>query len=162
MIYTCLRRALRKEGGSQHPVGATCESTGSYSCRVRDGGSSAQSSQSAKPFLKSLELGLPQPLTCRRVCPPPPVSWGRSTLAGEKRVGRVQIPTMGHTLWYSLYIRALWSSITGVVGMDRVRLGVHPPTSPSPRKAWKAREGVSGDLQSMCTLQSVGITRKCR
>jgi hypothetical protein len=31
-----------------------------------------QSRQSAKLFLKSSELGLPQPLTRRRVCPPPP------------------------------------------------------------------------------------------
>jgi hypothetical protein len=31
----------------------------------------AQSRQSAKLFLKSSELGLPQPLTRRRVCPPP-------------------------------------------------------------------------------------------
>jgi hypothetical protein len=51
-----------------------------------------------------------------------------------------------------------------VVGVDRVRVrvGVHPPPSPSPWKAWKAREGVSEwNIQSMCTLQSVGITRKC-
>jgi hypothetical protein len=34
------------------------------------------SRQSAKPFLKSSELGLPQPLTRRRVCPPPPGSGG--------------------------------------------------------------------------------------
>jgi len=33
-------------------------------------GSHTQSRQSAKPFLKSSELGLPQPLTRRRVCPP--------------------------------------------------------------------------------------------
>ncbi len=31
-----------------------------------------------------------------------------STLAGERGVGRVPIPTRGHTLWYSLYIRTLW------------------------------------------------------
>jgi hypothetical protein len=39
-----------------------------------------QSRQSAKLFLQSSELGLPQP-------PPPP-----------------PIPTRGHTLWYSLYL----------------------------------------------------------
>ncbi len=44
--------------------------------------SAAQSGQSAKPFLQSSELGLPQPLTHRRVCPPP--LWYR----GE-----------GHTRW---------------------------------------------------------------
>jgi hypothetical protein len=36
-------------------------------------------------------------------CAPPPGSGGRGTLAGERGVGRVPIPTRGHTLWYSLY-----------------------------------------------------------
>jgi hypothetical protein len=35
----------------------------------------------------SSELGLPQPPTRRLVCPLPPVSGGRGTLAGEKGVG---------------------------------------------------------------------------
>jgi hypothetical protein len=66
-----------------------------------------QSRQSAKLFLLSSELGLPQPLTRRRVCPPPG-SGGRGTVAGERGVGRVPIPTWGQTLWYSLHIRTLW------------------------------------------------------
>jgi hypothetical protein len=67
-----------------------------------------QSRQSAKLFLQSSELGLAQPLTRRRVCPPPPPgSGGSGTLAGERGVGRVPIPTRGHTLWYSLSIRTL-------------------------------------------------------
>jgi hypothetical protein len=37
----------------------------------------------------------PQPPTRRLVCPLPPVSGGRGTLAGEKEVGRVPIPTWG-------------------------------------------------------------------
>jgi hypothetical protein len=37
----------------------------------------------------------PQPPTGRLVCPLPPVSGGRGTLAGEKGVGRVPIPTRG-------------------------------------------------------------------
>jgi hypothetical protein len=37
----------------------------------------------------------PQPPTRRLVCPLPPVSGGRGTLAGEKGVGRVRIPTKG-------------------------------------------------------------------
>jgi hypothetical protein len=37
----------------------------------------------------------PQPPTRRLVCPLPPVSGGRGTLAGEKGVGRVPIPTRG-------------------------------------------------------------------
>jgi hypothetical protein len=40
--------------------------------------------QSAKLFLQSSDLGLPQPLTRRRVCPPSPGSGGRGTLAGER------------------------------------------------------------------------------
>ncbi len=39
--------------------------------------------------------GSPQPPTRRLVCPLPPVSGGRGTLAGEKGVGRVPIPTRG-------------------------------------------------------------------
>jgi hypothetical protein len=46
--------------------------------------------QSAKPFLQSSELGLPQPLTRTRVCPPPFGSGGRGTLAGERGVGESQ------------------------------------------------------------------------
>jgi hypothetical protein len=46
-----------------------------------------QSRQSAKLFLQSLELGLSQPLTRRRVCPPPPqppvLRWGAHSLARE-------------------------------------------------------------------------------
>jgi hypothetical protein len=41
-----------------------------------------QSRQSAKLFLQSSELGLPQPLTRLRVFPPP--SGGRGTLASER------------------------------------------------------------------------------
>ncbi len=37
----------------------------------------------------------------------PPRFWGGGTLASERGVGRVPIPTRGHTLWYSLYIRTL-------------------------------------------------------
>jgi hypothetical protein len=71
----------------------------------------AQSRQSAKLFLQSSELGLPQPLTRSRLCPPPPRFWGRGTLAGERGVGRVPIQTRGHTLWYSLHIRTLWFKV---------------------------------------------------
>ncbi len=48
------------------------------------------------------ELGLPQPLTRSRVCPPLG-SGGRGTLTGDRGGGKVPIPTRGHTLWYSLY-----------------------------------------------------------
>jgi hypothetical protein len=45
----------------------------------------AQSRQSAKLFLQSLDLGLPHPLSRRRVCPPPPFGPGgrAHSLAGE-------------------------------------------------------------------------------
>ncbi len=41
-------------------------------------------------------------------CALPPGSGGGGTLAGERGVGRVPIPTRRHTLWYSLYRRTLW------------------------------------------------------
>jgi hypothetical protein len=62
----------------------------------------SQSRQSAKLFLQSSELGLPNPSPAGECVPPPFVSWGRGTLAGERRDGRVPIPTRGHTLWYSI------------------------------------------------------------
>ncbi len=47
-----------------------------------------QSRQSAKLFLQSSELGLPQPLNRRRVFPPPPPRfWGGGTLAGQRGAG---------------------------------------------------------------------------
>jgi hypothetical protein len=67
----------------------------------------SQSRQSAKLFLQSSELGLPYPLSRRRVCPPALWSGGRGTLAGERGGGRVPIPTRGHALWCSLYISTL-------------------------------------------------------
>jgi hypothetical protein len=45
---------------------------------------SPQSRQSAKPFLQSSELGLPQPLTSRRVCPPP-WFWGEGHTRWRER-----------------------------------------------------------------------------
>ncbi len=43
----------------------------------------------------SSELGLPPTPHPQLVCPLPPVSGGRGTLAGEKGVGKVPIPTRG-------------------------------------------------------------------
>jgi hypothetical protein len=52
--------------------------------RVQVAISRSQSRQSAKLFLQSSELGLPQPLTRRRVCPPPSVPGvGPHSLARE-------------------------------------------------------------------------------
>ncbi len=64
------------------------------------GGYTPQSRQSARLFLQSSELGLPQPLTRRQVCPPHPlVPGGGGTLAGGRGGGRVPIPTRGLTLF---------------------------------------------------------------
>jgi len=50
-------------------------------------------------------IGTPPTLHPQASVPPsPPGSGGRGTLAGERGVGRVPIPTRGHILWYSLYI----------------------------------------------------------
>ncbi len=46
--------------------------------------------QSAKPFLQSSELGLPQPLTRRRVCPPPPLLGGRAHSLAREGLGDSQ------------------------------------------------------------------------
>ncbi len=51
----------------------------------------------------------PNPSPAGECAPPPfPPVWGEGTLAGERGVGRVPIPTTGHSLWESLYIRTLW------------------------------------------------------
>jgi hypothetical protein len=64
----------------------------------------SQSRQNDKLFLQSSELGLPQFLIRRRVCPSPRF-WGEGhTRLRERGGGRVPIPTRGHTLWYSLNI----------------------------------------------------------
>ncbi len=60
----------------------------------------------------SSELGLPPtPLPQANVPPPPPVSGGRGTLAGEKGVGRVPIPTRGIHCG-TLYMYVLCDSTT--------------------------------------------------
>jgi hypothetical protein len=84
-----------------------------YKKTVRERGSGLcfiQSRQSPKLFLKSSDLGLPQPLTLKRVCPPPPpvLGGGAHSLAreglGESQFRRGDI----HCAWYSLYVRTLW------------------------------------------------------
>jgi hypothetical protein len=69
--------------------------------------------------------------------PHPPGSGGRGTLAGERGVGRVLIPTRGHTQWYSLYIRTLWgtpfskkrSKVCREQKQEQRRLSFSPPTT---------------------------------
>ncbi len=66
----------------------------------------AQSRQSDKLFTPVVGIGTP-PTPHPQACVPPIGSGGRSTLSGEKRGGRVPIPTKGHTLWYSVYVCTL-------------------------------------------------------
>jgi hypothetical protein len=87
----------------------------------------AQSRQSAKLFLQSSELGLPQPLTRRRVWLPP-ASGGMGTLTGERGVGRVSIPTRGHHCGISLYIRICYTSSWSAVQQRHNRLHIGSST----------------------------------
>ncbi len=63
-----------------------------------------QSRQSAVLFLQSSELGLPQPLTRGRVCPPPPRFWVERHTRWRERGWESPNSDEGHTLLYSLYI----------------------------------------------------------
>ncbi len=66
-----------------------------------------QSRQSARLFLQSSELGPPRnPLTRRRVCPPPLIP-GEGHTRLRERGWEVPIRTRGHTLWYNRYICTL-------------------------------------------------------
>ncbi len=57
----------------------------------------------------SSELGLSQPLSRQRVFPSPQKQGGGGTLACGWGVGGSPNSNEGHTLWYSLYVRTLWS-----------------------------------------------------
>jgi hypothetical protein len=87
-----------------------------------------QSRQSAKLFLQSSELRLPQPLTRRRVYPPPPRVLGRrGTLAGERWVGKVPIPTRrGHTL----VVRYIYVLCGPAPPLNNHLLHTHPDDAP--------------------------------
>ncbi len=72
----------------------------------------------------------PQPPTCRLVCPLPPVSGGRGTLAGEKGVGRVPIPTKGiHCGTLYMYVLCGQRPLSGVHSIMMVK-------SAQPGKGW--------------------------
>jgi hypothetical protein len=65
-------------------------------------------------FLQSSELGLPQPITRRRVCPPPPVlGGGRGTLASGEGLGESQF-RRGDMHCGTLYIYVLCGRTTAV------------------------------------------------
>jgi hypothetical protein len=78
--------------------------------------SKPQSRQSAKLFLQLSELGLPQPLTCRRVCPSPPVLGGGAHSLAIEGLGEFQFWRRGHSehFWYSLYICSLWEHLSAI------------------------------------------------
>ncbi len=101
--------------------------------------------QSAKLFLQSSEMGLPQPLTRRASVPPPPGSGGKGTLAGERGVGRVPIPTRGHTLWHSFHIYTYPYFV--------------PFTHQHRRPASSDRPAANGGLLRRLQLRPVGGTR---
>ncbi len=81
--------------------------------------STPQSRQSAKLYLKSSELGLPQPLTRRRVCPPPPGLGGGAFSLARVGLGESQF-RRGDIHSGTLYIYVL---------CDQHHLTVHNITS---------------------------------
>jgi hypothetical protein len=71
----------------------------------------AQSRQSAKPFLQSSELGLPQPLTRRRLFPPPVLGGGAQWLAREG-LGESQFDEGTYTVVLFIYTYFLVRGVT--------------------------------------------------
>jgi hypothetical protein len=67
--------------------------------------------QSAKLFLQSSELGLPQPLTRRRVCPPPPRFWGEGHTRWRERGWESPNSDEGtYTVVLCIYVLCEWAS----------------------------------------------------
>ncbi len=120
-------------------------------------------SRRAKHCLLSPELGLPQPLTRRRVCPPPLWFRGRDTLACGRGDGGVSIRTRGQTLWYSRYIcfLCLRPSFSCLINIHRGPvLGFHRQTNLLRRYGTQYKE--SAELKRARKLEErlrVGITR---
>jgi hypothetical protein len=77
-----------------------------WSRRECAAGVRAQSRQSVKIFLPSSEFGLTQPLTRRRVCPPPPVLGGGAHSLEREGLGESQF-RRGGIHCGSLYIYVL-------------------------------------------------------
>ncbi len=65
-------RRLRRQHTSDSLIISLVRTNTSLTCSSEQSRSPSQSRQSPKLFLKSSGLGLPQPLTRRRLCPPPP------------------------------------------------------------------------------------------
>ncbi len=95
------------EPSVKFPLGNTCAGPRTL---VIDGNTvNRQSRQSAKLFLQSSELGLPQPLTRRRVCHPPPplVPGGGAHSLAREGVGESQFQR-GDIHCGTLYIYVLY------------------------------------------------------
>jgi hypothetical protein len=75
----------------------------------RVAGSQPQSRESAKRFSSRWNWDSPTPLAAGECAPPPFGTGGRAHSLAAKGVGRVPIPTRGHTLWCSIYVSTLWS-----------------------------------------------------
>jgi hypothetical protein len=72
--------------------------------------------QSAKLFLKSSELGVPQPLTRRRVCPPTPRFWGEGLTRGRERGWESPNSDEGtYTVVLFIYSYLLFGSILAIL-----------------------------------------------
>jgi hypothetical protein len=80
-----------------------------------------QSRQSANLFLKSSELGLPQPLTRRRVPPLPPVLGGGAPSLAREGLGESQF-RRGDIHCGTLYIYTYF--VDGKFGRLRIRIGI--------------------------------------
>jgi hypothetical protein len=72
----------------------------------------------------SSELGLSQPLSRQRVFPSPQKQGGGGTLACGWGVEGSPNSDEGHTLWYSLYVRTLWTAV--VLRIKLFVLDQHP------------------------------------
>ncbi len=58
----------------------------------------------------SSELGLPPTPHPKASVPPPPCFWGEGNTRWRERGWESPNSDEGHTLWYSLYVRTLWST----------------------------------------------------
>ncbi len=82
-----------------------------------------QSRQSAKLFVRSLDLELLNPFTRRRVCPPPPpVTRAGNTRLRERGMGGggVPIPTRGHSLWPEQGVKTYFTNNKEFPSTDKV------------------------------------------
>jgi hypothetical protein len=63
--------------------------------------------------MPSSELGLPPNPHPLASVPPTPCFWGEGNTRWRERGWESPNSNEGHTLWYSLYVRTLWVTMTG-------------------------------------------------